>query len=245
MLQPNSCTKLTWAGERLALLPQRALYWPTASTLFITDPHFGKGATFRQAGLPVPRGGTLDDLAKLDAALTATHAERLIILGDFFHTRTSRAPHVLAALQQWRDAHASLAVTLVRGNHDRHAGDPPAALNIECVPEALALPPFVCLHHPLGFDDSSTSELDMAFDADSDAANVPAQAFALAGHLHPVVTLHGRGGSTLRLPCFYFGAQQALLPAFGRFTGGYPVRAVPGDRVFVVGEDEIIEANLA
>ncbi len=237
MLQPNSCTTLTWAGERLALLPQRALHWPTASTLFITDPHFGKGATFRQAGLPVPRGGTLSDLAKLDAALKATRAERLIILGDFFHTRTSRAPHVLASLQSWRDAHASLAVTLVRGNHDRHAGDPPAALDIECVSGSLALPPFVCLHHPVDFADSLTNS--------PAEPKLSAEAFALAGHLHPVVTLHGRGGSTLRLPCFHFGARQALLPAFGRFTGGYPVRPVPGDRVFVAGEGEIAEANLA
>ena len=241
MFLPNvACATLTWAGERLVLLPQRALHWPAASTLLITDPHFGKGATFRQAGLPVPRGGTQADLAKLEQALLATRAERLIILGDFFHTRTSRAAHVLAALQSWRDRHASLAVTLVRGNHDQHAGDPPAALDIECVPQPLSLPPFACLHHPLDFDDSSP----FLFGDPSNQIELPAEAFALAGHVHPVVTLRDRS-SALRLPCFYFGARQALLPAFGRFTGGHGVRPVPGDRVFVVGEDEVTEANLA
>ena len=37
---------------------------------------------------------------------------------------------------------------LVRGNHDSHAGDPPASLAIEMVDEPLGIGPFAACHHP-------------------------------------------------------------------------------------------------
>jgi hypothetical protein len=36
-----------------------------------------------------------------------------------------------------------------------------------------------------------------------------------------------------------------LLPAFGSFTGGHPVDALPGDRVFVVGDGAVAEVGIA
>ena len=43
------------AGERLVLLPEMAAYWERAGTLLVADPHFGKAAAFRAAGIPEPR----------------------------------------------------------------------------------------------------------------------------------------------------------------------------------------------
>src|SRR3982074_1557313 len=48
------------AGEEIILLPERAIYWPRAETLFVADTHWGKDATFRAAAIAVP-GGTLRD----------------------------------------------------------------------------------------------------------------------------------------------------------------------------------------
>jgi hypothetical protein len=70
------------AGEQVTLLTQRAIFWPRTATLLIADPHFGKDATFRAAGLGLPTGPLAADLARLDSALLETQAERLIILGD-------------------------------------------------------------------------------------------------------------------------------------------------------------------
>ena len=42
-----------------------------------------------------------------------------------------------------------------------------------------------------------------------------------------------------RLPCFHFGAQVGVLPAFGAFTGSHRVQAAPGDRVYVVQGDVV------
>ena len=141
--------RLRLADEEVLLLPERALFWPRAGTLVAADFHWGKGATFRAAGIPIPMGGTGDDLARLDAALLRTCARRLVVLGDLFHARAGRiASRTLAELRRWRDLRSELEILLVRGNHDRHAGDPPADLRINCVNAPAFVPPFELRHEP-------------------------------------------------------------------------------------------------
>ncbi|WP_313077078.1 ligase-associated DNA damage response endonuclease PdeM [Melaminivora sp.] len=203
-------------GVQLQLLPERALWWPQAGTLFIADLHLGKAATFRARGLPVPAGTTQDNLARLSAVLARTGAGRLVVLGDFLHAAEALTAAVRSALQAWRAAHAGLAVVLVRGNHDRHAGDPPGALALQVVDEPFAPEPGVplaCCHHPQA---------------------LPGQV-VLAGHLHPAVLLRGPGRDALRLPAFCHEAGQVLLPSFGDFTGGHTLRAARGRRLYAVG----------
>src|SRR6185436_14749101 len=113
-------------GETLVLLPERAVFWPRASTLLVADPHFGKAAAFRAAGVPVPRGTTTEALSRLDRAIDRMDARRVVFLGDFLHAREGRAPEMLRVLAEWRARRSALDVVLVRGNHDKRAGDPPA-----------------------------------------------------------------------------------------------------------------------
>jgi len=211
------------AGERVVLLPERALYHPRSGTLLVADPHWGKAATFRAAGVPVPGGTTTEGLARLTRAIERVAPARLVILGDLFHAREGKAPATLAAAREWRARHAELPVTLVRGNHDRHAGDPPGELRIDCCDAPCAEPPFVLAHHP--------------FDSP--------HGYVLAGHVHPSVTLRGVGRQRQRLPCFHFGARRGVLPAFGEFTGTADVSVVPGDRVYVVADERVIEISAA
>ena len=205
-------------GEELVLLPERAALWRARSTLLVADPHFGKAATFRAAGIPVPSGTTRDGLARLDAMLARTGARRVVFLGDYLHARAGRAPDTLAALARWAAANAGLEVVLVRGNHDRHAGDPPVEARVRCVDAPLVEAPFVLAHHP----------------ADS------AEGYVIAGHLHPGVSLVGRGRQHERLPCFWLRERYAVLPAFGDFTGLAIVDPAPGDRVYAVGDGQVI-----
>jgi uncharacterized protein len=209
---------VTVAGETLRLLPERAAYREADGTLLIADPHFGKAASFRAAGLAVPGGTTAGALQRLDAALARTGARRLVVLGDFFHARAGRVPATLDALAAWRARHAQLEVVLVRGNHDLHAGRPPPELAIRTVDAPLAEPPFALCHHPAPV----------------------AGSYALAGHLHPAAVLRGAGRQRERLPCFWFGAKVGVLPAFGEFTGMAEITAARGDRVFVVAEGSVV-----
>jgi uncharacterized protein len=47
----------------------------------------------------------------------------------------------------------------------------------------------------------------------------------------------------MTLPCFYFGQRQALLPAFGVFTGLAKIRPLKNDKVFVIVEGKIMDVS--
>lgn len=209
--------EIALAGERMHLLAGRAAHLPAHDTLLVADAHIGKAHSFRRLGVPVPQGTTDDMLQRLDALLHASGATHLVFLGDLLHSARARSPATWAAVQRWRDQQPGLRLTLVRGNHDRHAGDPPPAWDVHCIDEPLMLGPFALCHHP---------------------APQPG-AYVLAGHLHPAVRLGGRAHDRLRLPCFHFGARVGVLPAFGAFTGSHVVLPQPGDRVFVVHDDQV------
>jgi len=208
-------------GETLWLLPDKALYWPARHTLLIADVHIGKAASFRALHQPVPRGTTDTTLARLDTLLAAYHCKQLVILGDFLHAHTARAPATLAKLRSWRGQHGGLRIVLIRGNHDRHAGDPPAELAMDVIDEPWLLAPFALQHEPIAHP----------------------QHPVLAGHVHPVYLLRGRARQRLRLPCFLLDTQVSLLPAFGEFTGGWTVNPGAGTRVFVTGDGDVWALN--
>ncbi|WP_313731426.1 ligase-associated DNA damage response endonuclease PdeM [Pseudomonas sp.] len=204
-------------GQTLWLMPDRAVYWPAQRALLVADVHIGKAASYRALHQPVPRGTTDATLQRLDALLTGCDCEQLIILGDFLHARTARAPATLARLQAWRARHAHVRMVLLRGNHDRHAGDPPTQLGIEVRDQPWVLGPFALQHEPDVHQDYPV----------------------LAGHVHPVFVLRGRGRQRLRLSCFVLGEQVSLLPAFGEFTGGWNIEPTPGNRIYLAAADQV------
>jgi uncharacterized protein len=220
---------ICWADQTVQMLAARALYWPAERTLFIADPHFGKQVAFHAMGIPIPSNITGSDLNRLSQLLNTTGAERLIVLGDFYHTRHSQAQPILDSLVAWRRLHSELEVILVGGNHDSYSGPPPADLNIVQATEPFPLFSFHCLHHPI----SKSAKLTEAI--------VPP--YYLAGHIHPVVRLHDTDGSQVRLPCFVVSPVQIILPAFGAFTGGKLVAPRLKDRIFVIAGDGIFEAT--
>jgi uncharacterized protein len=207
-------------GESLVLLPQKAAWWPRTHTLLVADAHVGKAVSFRRLGVPVPRGTTSQTLAVLTELIARHGAQRIVFLGDFLHSERAHAASTLGAVARWRAAHAALDIVLVRGNHDDRAGDPPASLAFRVVDEPLVGRGLMLCHHPAAREGG----------------------YVLAGHLHPCVSLGGRAARDhLRLPCFHFGPSVGVLPAFGSFTGMHTVRATPGDRLFAVADDSVVE----
>lgn len=204
-------------GETLWLLVDKALYWPREKTLLIADLHLGKAASYRALHQPVPRGTTELNLSRLDALLAAHDCKRLVVLGDFLHAKAARAPAVMARLEAWRARHPDLDIVLIRGNHDQHAGDPPVSLGMQVVDEPWLLGPFALRHEPEPH---------------------PTHA-VLAGHVHPVYVLRGRGRQRLRLPCYVVEDGISLLPAFGEFTGGWEVRPTGAARVYLTGGERV------
>jgi DNA ligase-associated metallophosphoesterase len=220
MTSPVAHSAIHVAGELLLLLPEKAVFWPAQKMLIIADIHFGKAASFRALGIPVPRGTTTENLMGLDALIDAHGARHVVFLGDFLHARAAHASSTQQAMLAWRERRRDLRLTLVRGNHDRHAGDPAAVLGIELVDEPHIIKPFAFCHHP---------DLDLGAGGGG---------YALAGHVHPAWVLATRFDS-LRLPCFVVGSGRMILPSFGSFTGGHVVTRVPGDAIFVTSGEAV------
>lgn len=225
--------RFEWWGQTLELDANRALLWMEQAAIVMTDPHFGKGASFRHHGVPLPPGSTQADILRLTALMRVHEPERLYILGDFFHTAESRDEETLEALAFWRAEFSEVEVTLVRGNHDRHAGDPPPELAIHVVEDGHRVGPFEMRHAPR--EDGQIGE------EEEDRLDV----YTLAGHVHPSVKVRGAGLSAFRAPCFRFGRRTALLPAFGSFTGMANILPAEDDRIFAVGPDEVVELPVA
>ncbi len=213
--------KISIKDEELHLLPSGAVFLPNHQTLLIADAHFGKASSFRQLGVPVPSGTTQETLQEITRDLNSTRAQHLIFLGDFLHSKHAHAAATQNVLAAWRDQNSGLNITLVRGNHDSRAGDPPPSLRIEVVNEPMHVGALALSHHPQTIPDH----------------------YVLAGHLHPCITLQGKGKDRLRLPCFWMGDQAkhacGILPAYGSFTGMHPIERRDLDAVYAIAGDVV------
>jgi DNA ligase-associated metallophosphoesterase len=207
----------------MVALPQMALYWPERSTLFVADVHLGKDASFQALGIPVPMGPTTDTFVRLTDLLAQVRPERLILLGDLWHSRAGRTEAFLADFIAWRRAHAGIEMILVEGNHDAKAGPLPEEAGVLEVKEPYVVGPFALCHYP----------------------EPSADGYVLSGHIHPAVVLEGRGRQALKLPCFWFGAETAVLPAFGAFTGCARISPAQSDQVLVVCEGRVFPVTNA
>lgn len=209
-------------GETLVLLPEGALFWKQELTLLIADLHWGKAAAFRAGGIPVPAGTTSEAIRRLDMLVKRTHARRVVFLGDFLHAKAGRSRDMFRALGDWCATLVGVDLLLVRGNHDRRAGDPPAELRILCVDAPYLAHPFIFAHHPTTSPDG----------------------YVLAGHVHPGVRIYGPARQAERLPCFVIGTRSGILPAFGAFTGLGIIKPAVGDRIFVIAEDRVMQLGV-
>jgi len=176
----------------------RSLFWEEESTLIVSDLHFGKTGHFRKAGIPVPPQVNREDLQRLIQEAVHFRARRLILTGDLFHSDENLE---LALFSRWRETLPVEEMILVRGNHDVLRTQAYEGLGLTVHARCLVRGPFRFVHDP------------------DDPHGASPSLYTLAGHLHPGIRLSGLGKQSLRLPCFFFGTDTAILPAFSRFTG--------------------------
>ena len=210
-------------GQNFILSSDRALFWVEQNLLIVADTHFGKAQTFREKGIAVPRGTTADGLNRLSALIKQFRAERLLILGDLIHDRIAHSVQFSRTIDRWRRRHSGVEFILITGNHDLGAGNPPDEFKIDQVTDELLIHPFLFTHQP---------KIDSLY-------------YGIAGHLHPAVTITGKGRLKETLPCFCFSPRMALMPAFGGFTGNQVIRPTIDDRVYVIAGNEVIEMATA
>lgn len=205
------------SDEDLTLLPDGSTWWSSQRMLWLSDLHLGKAAHFRKHGVPIGSEPTLETLHRLREQIQAQKPDRILLLGDLFHSDINREWEPFAGLC---DEFAHLDWVLVRGNHDRI---PQVLLDESGIHQVdrLDVGPFTFTHDPA----------DLAEDF----------GYHVTGHIHPGIRLAGSGRQRLRLRCFHFSAKQAVMPAYGAFTGMHVIAPADLDRVFAVTGEAVIE----
>lgn len=204
------------AGERMSLLPEKAIYWQSRHVLFIADLHIGKVSHFRKNGIPVPMQASTSNKNRLFLLLDSLDVREVIFLGDLFHSDYNDEWQILEELVS---RYSDISFHLVVGNHDILQDKLYESTRLVLHRGVWHLGPFALSHEP-----------------DSETAG-----YNLCGHIHPGIHLRGRGRQSLRLPCFYFDDNQGILPAFGAFTGLYNLQATKTSQVYVIGDNKVIK----
>jgi DNA ligase-associated metallophosphoesterase len=204
-------------NNHFEVLPEKALYWREKEILILGDVHLGKIAHFRREGIPVPQKASQENFHLLSRLVENHRPKALVILGDLFHSSPNEE---WDEFLRWRKDHEQVAIHLILGNHDRHV---PAFFTSESAIQlhasSLVMDDFQFCHEPENSDDL----------------------FVFCGHTHPVFSLRANK-QKLRLPCLLFSRNQAILPAFGYFTGGLEVQKnEPDDRIFVFTGNSVRE----
>jgi len=202
-------------GQQMWLSADRCLFWQKAKALIVSDLHFGKTGHFRKSGIAVPQGVFQEDLQRLVSQVQYFRPEMLIFVGDLFHSVENKE---FRWFKNWRENYPDLMIHLVKGNHDILDQERYAEASIFVHEDQLTMEDFQFVHdisHVL-------------------SAKVRPGGYVFSGHIHPGIRVSGPGKQSLCFPCFYFGTEYAVLPAFSKFTGVAVIEPKAGESVFAI-----------
>jgi DNA ligase-associated metallophosphoesterase len=204
--------------ETYQLLSEKAVLRTTDKTLFLADLHLGKAQHFRKNGISIPEISALKDYERLNRLIQQHQPQRLILLGDLFHSTYNYEWNLFC---NFVDANKQIELLLVLGNHDILEKQHYKNLCLTVIEDVLEEGDLIMSHHPL--------------------KEVPMDRVNFAGHIHPGIVLYGKGKQRLQLPCFYLFKNQLILPAFGSLTGLQLMEAGTGNKIYVIGKDNVLE----
>lgn len=190
----NEQTFIWFGGDMFQPTPEGALWWDAQKTLIVSDLHLEKGSSYARRGQLLPPYDTGATLGIVERLTAQFRPERVISLGDSFHDASSEERLAACDVARIRRLTDSCEWFWVEGNHDP---DPPAHLGGTGI-NTLRIGECVFRHEPAG------------------------ERGEIAGHLHPVARIGGRGRS-VRRKCFVTDGEQMIMPSLGTLTGGLNV----------------------
>lgn len=202
----------TISGNSFLLSMDRCIFWEERKILILSDLHLGKTGHFRKAGIAMPQSVFKEDMQRLVTQIQIFKPELVVIIGDMFHSSDNKEHDFFL---KWRNDFPQLTIHLVKGNHDILKAGWYEAAGITVNNCELNIGNFVFVH-------------------DFTDCTAPDNGYIFSGHIHPGICIKGLGKQSLHFPCFYFGRQYAVLPAFSRFTGTSLIRPVKGESVYAL-----------
>jgi DNA ligase-associated metallophosphoesterase len=203
------------------------IFWENEKALIISDLHFGKTGHFRKSGIAVPQSIYKEDLQRLISQIQYFQPLQLIIVGDFFHSQLNKE---LDLFKKWRADFPDLIIHLIKGNHDILHNDWYTQCDIGLFDEKKNVSGFCFIH-----------DISLAGLRTSDMSHHSSVNYYFSGHIHPGIRMSGAGKQSLCFPCFYFGEEYAVLPAFSRFTGVALIDPKKGESVFAVVGNKLVQ----
>jgi uncharacterized protein len=206
-------------GNTFLLSVNKTIFWEQEKTLILSDLHLGKSGHFRKAGIAIPQNIFQEDLFRLLSEIQFFKPEKIIIVGDLFHSTINKE---LDLFLRWRKDISHINFHLVKGNHDILKKNWYEAANIVVHEKKFAVSNFIFTHDV------------------NDEKNIE-EKYCFSGHIHPSIKMKGNARQNMRLACFYFSKNYAVLPAFGKFTGLFSLTPKKEDAVFVLVEKKILK----
>lgn len=217
----KNASTITLRNLSMVLLPEKAVFLPDLKVIIVSDLHLGKINHFRKAGIPVPtkaQDASLENLAEL---IIRIKPERIIFLGDLFHSHYNSAWESFGGLTA---SFSNIQFDLVSGNHDILSDHQYFKYGIRLHQEIKITDQIVLRHEPA----DSETESDI---------------FQICGHLHPAVRLRGKGLRAEKFSCYWISNTTMILPAFGVFTGVHCITPKKGDRIFFIADKKVIDGQ--
>jgi uncharacterized protein len=203
------------AGEKFLLLHQKALYRPGKKQLILSDVHLGKASHFRRKGIAMPVQSQLGDLERFAYLLRNWKPKTVLLLGDLFHSEYNREWLWLEALLR---EYSHIRFILVIGNHDILPEKAYKIPNLERT-ERIEEERIIFSHSPLEVRHKLN----------------------ICGHVHPGLEIVGKARQSFRLPCFYYGRDIFIMPAFGQLTGLHMLEREERSDYFLITRDTIVK----
>ena len=194
------------------LSSDKCIFWQEQKALILSDLHFGKTGHFRKSGIAVPQDVFKEDMQRFVSLLQHFKPANVIVIGDMFHSHDNKE-HALFV--KWRKDFEQLSIQLVMGNHDILQRKWYHEAGIELL-EGCHEKNKICFVH------------------DIEETELKEGNFYFSGHIHPGISIPSGARQHVHLPCFYFTQQYAVLPAFGKFTGTFPIKPKRGETVFAI-----------
>jgi putative SbcD/Mre11-related phosphoesterase len=186
---------------------RRALFIESEALLAVADLHLGYAWAHRFNGQLMPVDGGHPGAQLLGQMAAEYHAKKLVILGDIMHQAVP-VPQAVDEVRGLLTLRDQLELILLAGNHDRR---------LETVLAKLAP----------GFE--LRKEYSMRgmrlLHGDQPLCNLEAGERFIIGHEHPAIILGDGVSTSAKFPCFLYGEEGIILPAFSPWAAGSPINS--------------------
>ena len=211
--------QFSWQNQHWEWLPNRSLWHPDSSSLFLSDVHLGKAEAFQRAGINLPQKKSQGQIDGFFALLQEKKIKEVFILGDLLHGPTTlETQHFLSLLQSLNHIHFHW----ILGNHDARSAHR-FGQDIAHFEQAKNLNwnGILLCHEPQECTDSPY----------------------ICGHIHPGIYLPLGAKQRARVACGMLSKNQLVLPAFGSLTGLHIQKPSTGITYYIFEANQVLKCG--